>query len=257
MESKSFLDWLFSEAGAGWIFGIVSLIGFLLSLLLRKRPNRLVCKEVNRTSLIKIRKEVRDNIDVTFCKEHVKNLALVEMVIFNKGSDVIRDILLTVKFLKDTKVLSASLESVPENLEVTTDFIESNQAKIKIPFLNPIRPHKHRIKAIILCDGDIQKYKVIGSGEGWSVQLLRIPNKKESKRKFYIMSGIIFITFLLSTFVYSPFVERHWGIPYTEISLRAFLIYLPVILIIFATFLWGLKYVYWLGQGMQDMTDEH
>jgi hypothetical protein len=253
MESKSFLDWLFSEAGAGWIFGIVSLIGLLLSLLLRKRPNRLVCKEVNRTSLIKIRKEVRDNIDVTFYKEPVKNLALVEMVIFNKGSEVIRDILLTVKFSKNTRVLATPLKVVPENLAVTTDSIESNQVKIKIPFLNPIRPHKHRIKANIVCDGDIEKYKVIGSGEGWSVQSLRLPSKKESERSFWIMSGVFFIAYLLSTFVYFPFVERHWGISSTEFSLRAFLASLPFILILFATFLLGRKVIYWLLAA--DMTD--
>lgn len=246
MESKGFLDWLFSEAGAGWIFGIVSLIGLLLSLLLRKRPNRLVCKEVGRTSLVKIRKEVRDNIDVSFNNEPVKNLALVEMDIFNKGSEVIRDILLTVKFSKNTRILATSFKVVPENLTVTTDSIESNQAKIKIPFLNPIRPHKHRIKANIVCDGDIEKYKVIGSGEGWSVQSLRFPSKKELERRTLIMFGVLFIEFLLANFVYFPFVERHWGISSAESSLRAFLASLPIILILFATFLLGRKVIYWL-----------
>lgn len=244
MESISFLDWIFSEAGAGWIFGIVTLIGLLLSLYLRKRPNRLVCKEIGRISLVKIRKEVRDKIDVSFNNEPVKNLALVGMDIFKKGSEVIRDILLTVKFTENTRVLATYLEVVPENLAVTTNSIESNQAKIIIPFLNPIRPHKHRIKVNIVCDGDIEKYKVIGSGEGWSVQLLRLPSKKELKRRFWIMICGVFIIFLLATFIYSPFVEQHCGIPSTEISLRSFLAFLPIILILFVvTFLFGQKYI--------------
>jgi len=242
MESKSVLGWLFSSGGAGWIFGVATI---LLYILRRKRPNRLVCKEVNRTLLIKIRKEVRDNIDVTFYKKPVKNLAMVQMVIFNQGSEVIKDILLTVKFLKDTKVLSVFSERDSEDLEMTTDPIESNQAKIKIPFLNPINPHKHRIKANILCDGDIQKYEVIGSGEGWSVQLFSIPNKKEIRKKLYIMCILLIIEALLLNFFYLPFVERHWGITNTEISLRSLLATLPFLFILSATFLWGQKYLYW------------
>lgn len=245
MESKSFLGWLFSEAGAGWIIGIVSLIGLLLSLLLRKRPNRLICKEVSRTSLVKIRKEVRDKIDVSFNNNPVKNLAQVEMDIFNKGSEVIRNILLTVKFSKTTRVLAKSFEVVPENLAVTMDSIESNQVKIKIPFLNPIRPHKHRIKANIVCDGDTEKYKVIGSGEGWSVQSLRFPSKKELEKRRWKTTAALFIELLLAWFVYIPFVERHWGIPPSEYSLRAFLAFFPFILIFFATFWLGQKGIHW------------
>ena len=210
MEPKSFLDWLFSVAGAGWTVGIVSLISLLYTYLVRKRPNKLVCKEVSRTSVVKIRKEVRDKIDVSFNNNPVKNLAQVEMDIFNKGSEVIRHILLTVKFLKNTRVLVTSFEVVPENLAVTMDSIESNQVKIKIPFLNPIRPHKHRIKANIVCDGDTEKYKVIGSGEGWSVQSLRLPSKKELGKSYRKMMAVLFIEILLLWFVYIPFVERHW-----------------------------------------------
>lgn len=241
MEPKSFLDWLFSVAGAGWTVGIVSLISLLYTYLVRKRPNRLICKEVSRTSLVKIRKEVRDKIDVSFNKNPVKNLAQVEMDIFNKGSEVIRDILLTVKFSKNTRVLAKSSEVFPENLAITMDSIESNQVKIKIPFLNPIRPHKHRIKANIVCDGDIEKYKVIGSGEGWSVQSLRFPSKKELKKRLWKTNAALFIELLLAWFVYIPFIERHWGISSSEYSLRAFLTLLPFILIFLTTFWLGTK----------------
>ncbi len=236
---ERFLGWLFSGAGAGWFVGIVSLIGFLLSLLLRKRPNRLVCKEVSRTSLVKIRKEFRDKINVSFNNNPVKDLAQVEMYIFNKGSEVIRDILLIVEFSKNTRVLIKSFEVFPENLAVTTDSIENNQVKIKIPFLNPFRPHKHRIKLNIVCDGDIEKYKVIGSGEGWSVQSLRFPSKKELKKRHLKTMAALFIE-LLAFLIYIPFVERHWGISSSEYSLRAFLAYFPFILIFFTTFGLGL-----------------
>jgi len=244
MESKSFLDWFFSAAGAGWTVGIVSLIGLLYTYLVRKRPNRLAFKEVSRTSLVKIKKEVRDKINVSFNNNPVKNLAQVETDIFNKGSEVIRDILLTIKFSKNTRVLATSFEVVPENLEVTMDSIKSNQVKIKIPFLNPIRPHNHRIKANIVCDGDIEKYKVIGSGEGWSVQSIRFPSKRESAKNYLKMIAALFIEFLLTWFVYIPFIERYWGISPSEYSLRAFLSTLPFILIVFATVWLGRKGIY-------------
>ena len=241
MESKSFLDWLFSAAGAGWTVGIASLIGLLYTYLVRKRPNKLVCKEVSRTSLVKIREEVRDKINVSFNNNPVKNLAQVEMDIFNKGSEVIKNILLTVKFSKNTRVLATSFEVVPENLAVTMDSIKSNQVKIKITFLNPIRPHKHRIKVNIVCDGDIEKYKVIGSGEGWSVQSLRFPSKKELEKRRWKTTAALFIELLLAWFVYIPFIERHWGISSSEYSLRAFLTLLPFILIFLTTFWLGTK----------------
>jgi hypothetical protein len=240
---ERFLAWLFSAAGAGWAVGIVAIIGFLYTYLVRKRPNRLICKEVSRTSLVKIRKEVRDKIDVSFNNNPVKNLAQVEMDIFNKGSEVIGDILLTVNFLKNTRILATSFEVIPENLAVTTDSIESNQVKIKIPFLNPIRPHKHRIKLNIVCDGDIEKYKVIGSGEGWSVQSLSF--LKESKKTYLKTMVALFIEILLHWFVYFPFIERHWGISSSEWSLRAFLTLLPFILIVFVTIWLGRKGFYW------------
>lgn len=248
---ERFLAWLFSAAGAGWAVGIVAIIGLLYTYLVGKRPNRLICKEVSRTSLVKIRKEVRDKIDVSFNNNPVKNLAQVEMYIFNKGSEVIRDILLTVKFLKNTRILATSFEVIPENLAVTTDSIESNQIKIKIPFLNPIRPHKHRIRLNMLCDGDIEKYKVIGSGEGWSVQSLRFPSKKESIKSYWKMMAALFIETLLAWFVYVPFIERHWGISSSEWSLRAFLTLLPFILIVFVTIWLGRKGIYW----MRDIVD--
>lgn len=251
MESKSFLDWLLSSAGAGWTVGIIALISLLYTYLLRKRPNRVVCNEVGRTSLVKIRKEVRDKIDVSFNNNPVKNLAQVEMGIFNKGSEVIKDILLTVKFLKNTRILATSFEVVPENLAVTTDSIESNQIKIKIPFLNPIRPHKHRIKLNIVCDGDIEKYKVIGSGEGWSVQSLKFPSQKESIKIYLKTMAALLIEILLAWFVYVPFIERHWGISSSEWSLRAFLTLLPFILIVFVTIWVGRKGIYWI----RDITD--
>lgn len=251
MEPKSFLDWLFSAAGAGWTVGIVSLIGLLYTYLVRKRPNRLVCKKVSKNSLVKIRKEFRDKINVSFNNNPVKNLAQFEMDIFNKGSEVIRNIWLTVKFSKTTRVLDKSFEVVPENLAVTMDSIESNQVKIKIPFLNPIRPHKHRIKLNIVCDGDIEKYKVIGSGEGWSVQSLRFPSKKELEKRYWKMMAALFIEILLLWFVFIPFIERHWGISPSEWSLRAFLAGLPIILIFFTTFWLGQKIIHW----PMDITD--
>lgn len=238
---ERFFAWLFSAAGAAWIVGIIALIGLLLSLLHRKRPNKLVCKEVARISLIKIRKEVRDMINVSFNKTPVKNLALVEMDIFNKGSEVIRDILLTVKFSENTKVLGNSFKFFPENLAVTTDSIESNRVKIKIPFLNPFHLHKHIIRLNMLCDGDIEKFKVIGSGEGWSVQSLRFPSKKELEKRLWKTAAALFIELLLAWFVYIPFIERHWGISSSEYSLRAFLAGLPLILIFFITFWLGTK----------------
>lgn len=242
---ERFLAWLFSAAGAGWAVGIVAIISLLYTYLVRKRPNRLICKEVSRTSLVKIRKEVRDKIDVSFNNNPVKNLAQVEMDIFNKGSEVIRDILLTVNFSKKTRVLATSFEAIPENLVVTMDSIGSNQIRIKIPFLNPIRPHKHRIKAIIVCDGDTEKYKVIGSGEGWSVQSLRLPSKKESGKSYWKMMAALFIELLLGWFVFFPFIERHWGISPSEWSLRAFLALLPFNLIVLVTILLGRKGIYW------------
>ena len=116
MILQSFLSWLFSEAGAGWVFGIVSA---LLALLWRRRKTqRVVCKEVLRISLVRVRKRIRDRIAIFLDDEPIDNLAMLEMDIFNQGSEVIKDALLIFKLGEDTRILDISCEVTIVNLSV-------------------------------------------------------------------------------------------------------------------------------------------
>jgi hypothetical protein len=174
MGNHGLFAWLFSEAGAGWVFGVVSLIGLVLTLLSRKRPQRIICRELHKTSLVHVSDSAKAKIAVSFDDRPVEKLSQLELVIFNDGSEVVEDILLTFQFQESTKVLAVDYEVTPRNVDmtITPRYAESggNQCNVEINFLNPQRPHKQQVKAYIVCDGTVDHARVAGGGKGWSLR---------------------------------------------------------------------------------------
>jgi hypothetical protein len=201
MDSQKVLGWLFSEAGAGWIAAFLLATRQIYTWWLRKKPQRVVCKEINTKSLTFF-KGVGKKIEVYCDKKQIDKPFNLQLELYNKGTEVIKDIKLTLQFAPKTKVIDVFFEDI-ESEEKLNNKIIGNQVVLNIPFLNPIRPHKHKILADILCDGDTEGFKVSGSGEGWSVETIRMPNIQQlTKRLRLVLLGLIPVSiifvFLLS-----------------------------------------------------------
>jgi hypothetical protein len=63
----------------------------------RKRPQRIICREIGRESLVRIRRKAEHKIDVKFDGKPVERLAQLEVEIFNAGASVIKDIRMTIE----------------------------------------------------------------------------------------------------------------------------------------------------------------
>jgi hypothetical protein len=178
------LKWLFTEAGAGWTFGIVSLIisgiGLLLMVRARTRPQHLVCKEVSRMSLVNVSDSAISRIEVQFDDIRVNSLTQLELDIINRGSEPIKDISLNLFLPEGTTVLDAFYTSTPEGLEVT-DVVQANRVEVSIPFLNQVRHHGHKVTAHIVCDGSIEPFEIVEGANclGWSVKTSRLPTRRQ------------------------------------------------------------------------------
>lgn len=195
MGSQSLLSWFISPAGSGWTVVILMVIGLILKWLLRKKPKIVFCKEINTKSLT-LFEEDEKRLKIYFDKKPIDKPFNLLLALYNKGTEVIKDIKLTFQFASKTKVIDASFEDI-ESEEKLNKKIIGNQIVLNIPFLNPIRPHNHMIRADILCDGDTDGYKVTGSGVGWSVKTIRLPSIQQLKTKLWLTLLLMIPAFII------------------------------------------------------------
>jgi len=227
MGSDAFFRWLFGEAGAGWVFGIVSAAVLLYSFLRKPRPRRLVFKELTRGSLVRIRPEVTDKIQISFDDAPVASLAHLKAEIYNEGGEAIHDPEIAVRFPDETRLLALSITCSVGDFPFRTE-VDGNEATIGCPYLNPAREHNHRFEVTFLLDGKTEGVSVSGGGEGWSVRHARMPTfaQQQSKTILWVVVGMLLV---IATYPYGTIIEARFGIDPLEISARALVAYTPIL----------------------------
>jgi hypothetical protein len=181
-------EWFSSDASPGWIFGAISttalIIGAIYNFKKRKTPNVVICKDVDKFSLLKISRSVRKNIEVKYKKVTIQNLSRVEIEFYNNGTETIKDLIIQVIFSEKTKVLDVVTDRTSDVIDkkITTE----NIIKFEIPHLNSYRDHKSKVTVSIVCDGEIDNYSVQGGGDGWSLKHKKMADGK--KRIRYVVS---------------------------------------------------------------------
>lgn len=234
MSSGDFLSWLFSDAGAGWVFGIVSLLAVIISYVGRKRPNRIVIREVLRSTLGNFMGEFKKDIQILVDGKRVFQLGQIDVEIYSEGSTPVTAPVITLTVPAHSKILDVAVEAQDDCL--ATSEIVNNKGIIKIPFLNPVREHGHFLKASIIVDGNMDNVEVTGSGVGWSVRHLRtIATDEVVSRMFLFLLGSIFLVFIGD--LYYKFIESRFSVNPAEWSLKSLLYALPFLLV-FGLFGW-------------------
>ncbi len=172
MTLESFRDWLFSDAGAGWVFGILAIIVAIVRDIRRKRrPSIITVTETDRTSLVRVRPMVGERIEVTFDGAKIANLGLVEIEMVNNGEKVIRGAHIALRFSESTKPLEARRLSEQNDADLSSEMTGPNEVTVSIPYLNPYREHQHVARLQIIVDGEPKLIGLRGDGEGWSARL--------------------------------------------------------------------------------------
>lgn len=224
---RSLTDWLFSEAGAGWVFGLVSLIAFIMTIFNRRGPNRLVINELHKARLVNVHEEVDDKVQIIYSGEPVKILGQIEIEMFNEGIAAIKEAEITCSLPEDTKILDMFLISSTGNLP-TEKHTNGNKATIKLPYVNSYREHHHVIKLLINVDGEVETIRFEGAGEGWSVRHIPLLTERQ-QAKLVITSLLVLFGSVGISFILTKLVEKLWGITYTGINLSSILLTLPAI----------------------------
>jgi len=143
VNNQSFLDWLFSEAGAGWVFGIISFIGLLVSQWSKYRPKRRIAYNVR-------------------CVRGIDATWNFEIELRNKGSEPIEKPNIEIRLHRTAEILAYETEpseSPGYEVEARFDEKEPNVLHLLIPFVNSRQKLIVRLKstrgAIPVCHVDV------------------------------------------------------------------------------------------------------
>jgi len=232
MNSASFLDWFSSQTVSAWIVAACSIAGLMITLFIRKRPQRVVCREITKTSLVRIRESAKKKIVIFFKDKPVENLAQLETEIYNAGTEVIENIELTFKYPEGTKILDVP-EITPNDIEVE---IKDHQVQVKIPYLNPLRQHKHKPRVTMVVDGTVDNVQVIGGGKGWSTRQITFPTQRQLKFRLKL-SVVLFFAVGLLVILFGRIME----IESYEVSKRTVLLALSCLVVVGGLYIWAIR----------------
>lgn len=222
MNATIVSDWLYTNAPAAWISAVVAFVSFVVLLISRKKPKRLVVKDMSSLSMVRIRPKIKKRISLSFDGTVVKSLGQVELQIFNEGSEEIKQPSLTVELPKESKIINVEITPQESRREII-----GCKTIISFDYINPFRDHKQIYNVSILADGEIDPVKISGSGEGWSTRHISFPTNKQMRRGLAFWAfGII--AFLIVGYFYFQYIEKTFGISKHEISLRSVLASLPL-----------------------------
>ena len=195
MEFKD-LDW---KTAVAVVFGFGGWILSIVQILLRykadnKPAQKITCREVSHTSLVRIQKDVLERIEVSFDERPVQRLGQIDLELFNSGTSIISSPVIRFEFPRQTVILSnvPKVKPIqPPEFEMVCEVskTENNIADLKLPYLNPRKDLKTHITLSFVCDGNVQDLKIIGGGEGWSVNYVTPEARNKRKTTLSFLSS--------------------------------------------------------------------
>jgi hypothetical protein len=198
-------EWLVTDAGAGWIVGILGLSATMYGQITKRRPTIVVCKEAGKFSLIEIDKKVKENIQVKYKSLDIENLSQIELELFNNGAKTIKNFKMDILFDKGTKILDVVTGKTTDITGKWTS--KHNSLNLELPYLNSYSGHHTKLTVKILCDGTINSLEISGGGEGWSLKHKKLPTKKILKVRFALVSLLLLLEILASGLLNKSFFK--------------------------------------------------
>jgi hypothetical protein len=229
MAYRGILDWVLSSAGAGWVFGLVSLLVLVAKWVRDRSEQKLICSEGFHFVIA----SAGGRIGVTYDGKPVKRLAAASFDVTNAGLNPIKNIVLRLVFPAESVVLGALCENHPRTVDrQNTAEWAGNGLTIKVPYLNPYEAHRDRIHILAMVDGETEGATVIGGGEGWSLAKRRLPSRVQVKLRQAVVLAVFAATILVALLVYRPFVMRHYGIDLNGWGLSAVIASSPPVVLL-------------------------
>lgn len=225
MDFQEIVNWLVSEAGAGWaaalLVVIVAVVGWTIAWRRRERPPLVLIQETGSMRLLDIHPSQRDKLTVSYSIEDgmqipVQDLRQKDIVIYNNGTrDILEPLQIELRvvragsdqvpfrgfwewFSDDKRFASAVLkEEVSE--QVAGDVIKAfmwRGVRIELPYLNSYPVHRDYVAAHIVCDGEIEMALwAKESGKGWSARFISLQHSRVLRRR--VGMGVLVASALL------------------------------------------------------------
>jgi hypothetical protein len=222
----SWAHWLYTNAPAAWLSALIAILTCIVLLRSRKRPKRLVVREVASSSLVRVWPGVRRKIKISFDDKPITTLGQVDYEMFNEGSEVIQNPKLTLALPPQSVVLDVLLKPEESGAELK---IDTNRVSIYLPYMNPVREHRQTLSLSVLVDGDPSEVKITGAGEGWSVRHRPLPTRKQEFLRTLSLS-LFGLVWAGVAYKYGGYVQARYGIAKSEVSWRAFVSTMPVLI---------------------------
>lgn len=231
-------NWLKTDAGAGWIFGLISTGVLLVTWLRRFQTKRVIIEEIAKRRPVSVSTHVRERIDVRFDNKKIERLSQLDLLLRNFHDHTVTDIAFTLKPPNGTKILEAVAAADPVGIDVSKTINDDGEARIEVNYLKTARLHEDAIYVALLCDGPLEGFQCLGGGENWS---LKFKNSDRSRPK-EIALIVTLAAVLIWIFVYLTWLEPLWraqmGLdPRPKGSWKSLVLQLPVAIPVFAVFL--------------------
>lgn len=177
MNKTTLINWIFSSAGSGWIFGILSLI---FAFIQRKNllSNYIIVEEKRYIEPLSIHSNIKNKVKIHFDNNEVEELGQIFLKIYNKSNKVIENPFINIILPQNLKILDVNIDGArTSNIEVA-----ENVSTIKFPFLNSYKEHQEMQTVSLIANGYIDEIEVHGSGKGWSVKHVPLFTEEKEKR---------------------------------------------------------------------------
>ena len=217
-----FLRWFFGEAGAGWIAGVLGLVGLLYTWMSREKPAKIVIQEIKSLRLLDIHPSQSHRLSVLYEAVNEGQVPIHELfqktlAIRNTGTkDILEEI--------DIKLSSEPInyEHSPSEWFVDIDFEKQANAVVEygdesdgkstakicinIPYLNSYRVHEQLVIGRIISNKPISLDIIQGVGKGWSTRFISTSEMNRVyknthqvlRRAYLILISLGFLLMILS-----------------------------------------------------------
>lgn len=221
---QSFWQWFIGEAGAGWIIGLIGLIGGVYAWLRRERPPKIVVQETRRISLLDVHPSQAEKIRVSYLdsvgnESRIASLQQTELAIYNTGTRDISEAINLVLTLRraDQSTGSGDKEGVGfwrvvfDDVTCTAEGLTANgsageqSVEMRIPYLNSYLTHRHAIMAYLITEYSVQLHLLRGRGRGWSARLSTLDSYLKLRSKLAQVIRVSAVA-LLALSAVPPFV---------------------------------------------------
>ncbi|PDV98620.1 hypothetical protein [Candidatus Chloroploca asiatica] len=217
------MDWLFSEAGVGWIVAIGALIGWISTYIRRERPSRIVIQELETLQLLDIHPSQQGKIVIQYTDNSIahpiRNLVQKKVVIYNSGTqDIVEPVTFSVPIKggdESSVGIFGFVKAISENTEFTmvpekSDNDQIVNFKITLEHINSVHKHGNHITVFFLTEEFFDFNTNRLTGKGWSIQFAKRKRLKMLRDiadalyfSFIVILGFVFLVSLV-VILYTP-----------------------------------------------------